>query len=208
MRASRRGQANAISSKQKESHQMKASPKTKRPRRLAALLASAAALLCLGASAPAASAAPKWDAYVYWGPTNFQPGERGGFLIEVGNVGDETAEGWPTVEIELPEGVEFDENFNYEGPSWACSASGTPQTVTCSNPFAAFFEFLWPKPNTYINVGAVPLYLAFTVDIAADAPNGLHAVTAALSGSGATEATTIEQQIRIGGPVAGFGIRE
>src|SRR5680860_386919 len=126
MRASRRGQANAISSKQKESPKMKASPKTKRQSSAAALLVSAAALLCLGAGAPAASAAPKWDANVYWGPTNFQPGERGGFLIEVGNVGDETAEGWPTVEIELPEGVEFDENDTQGGYGWACSAAGVP----------------------------------------------------------------------------------
>src|SRR5680860_141577 len=105
MRASRRGQANAISSKQKESPKMKASPKTKRSRTLAALLVSAAALLCLGAAAEAASAAPEWDARTYWGPTNLEPGHRAGFIIEAANVGDTTAEDWPKLEVELPEGV-------------------------------------------------------------------------------------------------------
>ena len=205
MRAARRSQANAISSKQKESHQMKASPKTKRSRTLAALLVSAAALLGLGAAAEAATAAPKWDANVYWGPTNFQPGERGAFRFEIGNVGDSAGEGgWPKLEVDLPEGFEFDEYAAWEG-IWECAAADTPETVTCEAPLLAYFEEFWPKPNTLLGVGN-PNWPIFTVNIDDNAPTGPQDLVVRIS-EGGGELATITEQVTVGGSAADFGIR-
>jgi hypothetical protein len=134
-----------------------------------------------------------------------QPGERGGFKLEVGNVGDVQAKGWPTVQVTLPPGVIFDENDTDGGFGWSCGAAGTPQVVTCANPFASFFSFLWPKANTYVGPGT-PIYIDFTVELEASAPAGTHPVTVAMSGAEAAEATTVEAQVQVGGPAAGFGI--
>jgi hypothetical protein len=184
--------------------------RSRRMSRLGTLLAVVAvAIACFAAMPAGAAAAPKWDARTYWGPSSFQPGGRGGIRLELGNVGDETAEGWPRVEVELPEGLSFDE-YNARNGAWFCSASGSPQTVVCEIPFGSplpeFLNFLWVKPNTVVPGAFGDFYVEFTVDVAADAPTGLQPLTTTLSGSGATEATTFEEQIRVGGPPSGFGV--
>lgn len=169
---------------------------------------AATAIACLLAMPTAfASAAARWDAAVFWGPTALQPGERGGFRLEVGNVGDERAEGWPTVEVALPEGVFFDESDEESAHPWDCAAAGAPQTVTCDKPTAELSPSLWPKPNTYVG-SERPIFIQFTVDIAADAPVGIQPLTVTLSGGGAAGPTSVVEEVRVGGPPASFGVRE
>ena len=180
-------------------------PYTRRVTKILAAAALLAGLLMAMATMPSrAEAFITWDAETFWGPTVLQPGDRGGVLIELGNAGDETAQGWPTVDIGLPPGVTFDENDTGGGFGWACTAAGDPQIVTCSNPFAALFDFLWPKGHTFVGPGA-PIRIAFTVDVAADAPTGVHQMTVTMSGSGAVDPVTETMDVRTGGPEAGFG---
>ena len=179
----------------------------RRVRPLGALLAAMVSLLLLGIGPSPAFGAAEWDARADWGPSVVAPGAKGGLRLQIGNVGDTTAAGWPTIEIELPEGFTLDQ-YESAGGVWSCSA-GTPQTVTCFSPFASFFSFLWPPPKTYLG-GTVGgnYYLYMNFDVAADVPVGATALQITLSGAGAPVSTTLEERFRVGAGPVEFGIHE
>ena len=173
---------------------------------MAGAVAFAVAAIALAATASSASAAVEWTAVPYSAPTNMVPGERGAFMIDAGNVGDEVAQGWPTVEVDLPEDLTFHSHNNSGGFGWSCSAAGTPQTVTCNHPTAPFLNFLWTEPHTYVGFSSLPLYLKFKVEVAPDAPAGTRPVEIRLSGTGAATTTTIDYEVRIADQATEFGV--
>jgi len=177
---------------------------------LAAAVATAFLLAAMAARPAQADAAPAWESLTSWGPTVLEPGERGAVHLEIGNVGDQQATGWPTVEVQLPPGVTFDQADPAGLPvaGWTCSASGDPQTVTCANPFAPSIPSLLPLPYTYIGA-FVPIYVEFTFDVASGAPVGDHELRVTLSGGGAVgDPVTTVHDVRIDDAPAGFGILE
>jgi len=184
------------------------SHKRKAVRTLAAALALAGLLLATAALPSQAEAAVSWQAETSWGPTVLQPGGKGGVKIEVGNSGDQTATGWPTVAVALPPGVTLAQANPTGAPlfNWKCTAAGDPQVVTCNNPIIP--SAFWPKARTYIRLGLVAQHLSFTVDVAAGAPLGSHPLAVTLSGAGATTPTTSVKNVRIGDQPAGFGLVE
>jgi uncharacterized repeat protein (TIGR01451 family) len=175
------------------------------------LVALVGVLALLGAFAlsiamPAkASAAVEWKAVVSSAPTNLPPGGRGTFTVRVSNSGDTTSPTWPTVTVALPEGVTFDRHDDLGGFGWACSAAGDPEVVTCDNPFSELF----PPTEAYTHVGAWsgfdPLYLKFTVEIAAAAIEGAHPVPITFSGGGAVDSVEQVERVFIGTEQLGFG---
>ncbi len=104
------------------------------PRLFSAFLLIVGLSLLMAVVPSQANAVVKWDAVTMWGPTVLEPGERGGVQLEVGNAGDETSTGWPTVEIALPPGVTFD--VANPGTPWECAGAGDPQIVTCASSIA------------------------------------------------------------------------
>lgn len=164
-------------------------------------------LLTLLAFAPRASAVVAWEANTHWAPTVLQPetpAGRGGVSIEIGNVGDEVAPGWPTVEIALPPGVAID---TYDAVAWTCSGAGDPQVITCTNPIAPFFPPLLPRANTYLGGELGTRFnIFFTVNVAPGAPVGLHEMTVTLTGGGAGPPTVSTWDVQVGGAAAAFGV--
>ncbi len=95
------------------------SPSRSTSRMVAIATLVAGLLLSLAALPARADAVVAWDSFTAWGPTVLQPGQRGGVSIEIGNVGDEQAVGWPTVQVGLPPGVAFDVHDSGSGFGWA-----------------------------------------------------------------------------------------
>ena len=177
---------------------------TGRLRHALAALAFTVAMIAMALSPAGASAAVEWSVDPDHAPTHMIAGERGVIGAELGNVGDVQAEGWPTVEFDLPTGFTFVASDDGGGFGWTCTPAGSPQTVTCGNPFAALFSFMWPKPNTF--VGAVgPQKVIFTVDVAPGTPEGVHPVQIRASGTGAPSTTTVDYGIRVADSPLGFG---
>jgi len=176
---------------------------------LVAAMATAFLLAATAVRPAQADAAPAWEALTSWGPTVLEPGKRGAVHLEIGNVGDQQATGWPTVEVQLPQGVTFDQADPAGLPvaGWTCAPlPGDPQTVSCANTFAPSLPSLLPLPYTY--VGAfIPIFVEFTVDVAPGAPVGDHQLIVKLSGGGAVgDPVTAEHDVRIDTAPAGFGI--
>jgi len=176
-------------------------------RAFAAAATLATLLLFLAATPSTADAEVAWEAETWWAPTVLQrdlPNDRGGVQIEIVNAGDDTALGWPTVEIELPPGVTFDQIDPTLGSpfNWTCVAVGVPQTVTCDNPFGFLLP---PQGHTYLGIGA-PFYVKFTVDVAQDAPLGVHPLTVTMAGGGAAGPDVSVEEVQIGGPPSAFGV--
>ena len=181
------------------------------PRAVALVAAIAGLALALLAMPSRADAEVAWEATTSWAPTVLQPGTpgRGIVEVEIGNVGDEQADGgWPTVEVALPPGIVMDASEDGGGIGWACAGAGDPQIVTCTNPVAPFIPFLWPQPHTYTGGNLFYAPVRFTVNVASDAPLGTHDVTVTVSGAGADQPITEVDAVPVGGAPLGFGLVE
>jgi hypothetical protein len=169
-------------------------------RPLAIALAAACFLLAMAAAPSPAHAVVEWELNPFWGPTVLQPGERGGVGMELGNSGDETAAGWPTVEVVLPPGVSFD---TAEPALWMCSTPDNPQTVVCTSPLGPFFP---PAPYSFVGGPfSFAALVQMTVNVDENVVEGTYPLTVTASGAGAAEATTWTTDVQIGGEPAGFG---
>ncbi|HVY79015.1 MAG TPA: hypothetical protein VG898_10960 [Solirubrobacterales bacterium] len=158
------------------------------------------AVLALGGSASAASAAPVWNLDLHHAPTNFTPSQEADYWLDIYNVGDAPSSGPVTVTLSLPAGItrkEVIENFdvtafNTPGLTWSCPGAPGDSTFTCTT--------TGPIPRH-----AALFQLVFVVNVDPGA-SGEPTATAAIEGGGAAKAADAEELTPISTEPAPFGI--
>ena len=136
----------------------------------------------------AASASVQWDAKFTWGPTQLHPGETALFTVSVRNRGTTANTGGIKVVDHLPLGVKFKEPFSLEG--WACSASGTATTLTCTRNIQLTPFRGTPRLQFFVEVDPLA--------------SGTHDNTVIMSGAGSETVTDVDP-VEIGDDPLGFG---
>lgn len=159
------------------------------------------AIALTAATAAPASAAVRWTSEVTQAPTNLPPGGKGIIRLLLANAGDTASTEMPVVSFELPQGVTINDPAPPDAHGWTCT--GSP-TVTCTNAIGAFVGI---APFTYVGLiefGTDVFSINLPVDIAADAPEGVHSFEITASGGGGTSLETHE--IQIGSHQVPFGV--
>lgn len=175
--------------------------------RLACLAVTAlvsAIALCAAIASPAFGAV-QWSAEVFQAPTNLEPGSvppagRGMVRIVVANVGDTTSTAWPSVSFQLPTGVTIGTPAPDSG--WTCT--GSP-TVTCTNSLANNAIFGPIVGFRYLGAAGTSSFINLVVNVAPDAPEGVHPFTVTMSGGG--DDSVEVREIRVSSDQPGFGPR-
>ncbi len=179
------------------------------------LIGLAVLAAAVSAAVPAqAVVGPLWDVRASWGDTNLPPGGEGQFEVRVRNVGDAPSSfAQPlVVEDRLPAGVVAKRiHWAYNGMGLAnlCTGKGTG-TVTCSSAKAnaeqlAALEYL-SQPFPQAHWGYLPpIYIDVEVGegVSETATN-----VATVSGGGASEPFSDEDQVTFGSTPAPFGVRQ
>jgi hypothetical protein len=155
--------------------------------------------LAWGSPATAASTTPLWNVEVHHAETNFKPGGKAEYWIELFNVGDVDSSGPVSVTVDLPAGITFDyARVDVRNPSasWQCPALPGDQTVTCT--FERFAE--QETVRSHLRLAG----LTVGVDIAPSASGVLTTAVTAEGGGG--EPVTEVEPTPIDAVDAGWGL--
>ena len=155
-----------------------------------ALAACAAVLL---AAAPAA-ADTVWRVTSVHGPQHLPPGGKGGFVVQVANIGDLDSSGDVVMTDTLPSGLTA---IAARGNGWSCAGIGTG-VVQCT------FSDVIAAPAAKAAVRGLAPPISITVDVPPGAAGTLENVVA-VSGGGAPEDGVTAEPTPFSATPAGFG---
>ncbi len=165
------------------------------------LLLAALAICAIGArgAAPALAAGPAWNLEMHHEQTNFSPGGKAQYRLDLSNVGAGPSSGPISVTVQLPVGITLDrvipgeEEFNSNAPvlTWSCTGASTVECHTAA--------------------GSVPRhtlgYLFLEVNVGAGLAEGSTlTATATLEGGGAATPVSDSEPVEVSATPASFGV--
>jgi uncharacterized repeat protein (TIGR01451 family) len=161
-------------------------------RTIGAATAALTLLLLSAASASAMTTTPVWNLEVHHNQTNFQPGEKAEYWIDLFNVGDVDSSGPVTVTVQLPPGITRDYTRRNTPPlNWECPGAPGDTVITCTTSETIV---------RHVRISG----LAIGVDVAPDA-SGTPVTTVTAEGGGGATDTELEPT-PISNEEAGWGI--